>query len=331
MKKFILYIVLFWILAVLGTVGVMHLRGDISLPQLLKLSPPRKMVITFDDLPAVRGDLTIMRQVTDDLIRTLKTYDIPAVGFVNEAKLHWYGNPQPFIELLQEWVDAEIELGNHSYSHFDPNTTSYEEYTADILRGEEVTRDMTQLAGMPLRYYRHTYLHTGPTPEYEQQLNDFLQKNGYTVSPVTHDNLEWMYAAIYYWAKSHEDTENMKRIAREYIHYMKKLTMFWEEVSVKAVGYEIPQIILLHANQLNAEYFDEIVRMLRRRGYSFVSMEEALADKAYSLEMEHTDKGVSWLFRWMLAKGMALPKLPPVTEYVDGLYKALSEVDPPQF
>ncbi len=331
MKKTILYILLLWIVAALGTVGVMHLRGDISLPQLLKLSPPRKIVITFDDLPAARGDLTVMRQVTDDLIRTLKKYDIPAVGFVNEIKLHWYGNPQPFVELLQKWVDAQIELGNHSYSHLDPNTTSFEEYTSDILRGEEVTRRINGQAGMPHRYYRHTFLHTGPTPEYEQRLNEFLDEHGYIASPVTHDNLEWKYASIYYWAKTHQDAKAMKRVAKEYVKYMKKLTIFWEDVSVKAVGYEIPQIILLHANQLNADHLDDLIRMFKRRGYRFISMEEALSDKAYSLPMEHTDKGVSWLFRWMLAKGMALPKLPPVSEYVDGLYKALSEVDPPQF
>ena len=41
-------------------------------------------------------------------------------------------------------------------------------------------------------------------------------------------------------------------------------------------GREIPQVLLLHANALNAERFGAVADALVRRGYRFISLDEAL-------------------------------------------------------
>jgi hypothetical protein len=118
-----------------------------------------------------------------------------------------------------------------------------------------------------------------------------------------------------------ENSETVKRIADAYIPYMEKMFEFFEQLSADSLGYEVKQILLLHANELNADYFDELARMMKRRGYSFITLEEALKDKAYSLPDVPTAKGLSWLHRWMLAKGEKLRPEAREPEFITHLFK----------
>ena len=64
-------------------------------------------------------------------------------------------------------------------------------------------------------------------------------------------------------------------------------------------------MLLVHANRLNADHLDDVVKRLRSRGYTFVSLAEAIADPAYSSEDRYTGAGgISWMHRWSLTRGM---------------------------
>jgi hypothetical protein len=70
------------------------------------------------------------------------------------------------------------------------------------------------------------------------------------------------------------------------------------------VGREIPQILLLHSNRLNADTFDQLARMLEGRGYSFIPLGEAVADTAYRMPDSYAGPaGITWLHRWALTAG----------------------------
>jgi hypothetical protein len=74
---------------------------------------------------------------------------------------------------------------------------------------------------------------------------------------------------------------------------------FYEKQSSTLLGYEIKQILLVHANMLNADHFDKLITRMKKRGYQFISLEEALRDKAYRLEDRFIARaGISWLQRW---------------------------------
>ena len=95
------------------------------------------------------------------------------------------------------WVDAGHELGNHTYSHRSLNDTPLEEFEADVVRGEPVTRRLLEAQGRTLRYFRHPFLHVGLELDKRRAFEAFLDEHGYTVAPVTIDNDEYVYAAIY--------------------------------------------------------------------------------------------------------------------------------------
>lgn len=281
----------------------------------------RAVAITFDDLPAAPGNARVA-DINKKLVESIIRHQIPAIGFVNESRLYVRGETDARIALLQMWLDAGLELGNHTFSHIQINSASLADYKEDVIRGETVTRMLLREKGMRLRYFRHTQLRTGPTPEYERELNQFLAARGYTVAPVTIDNQEWVYAAAYATALARGDQQNVERIAREYLRYMEECFAFFEQLSTDFLGYEVRQTLLLHANELNADHFDALVAMMKRRGYRFITLEEALQDPAYRLPTASSGRGDSWLHRWRLAKGLKMRPEPREPEWLNRLIES---------
>src|SRR5262245_57507340 len=102
----------------------------------------REMAVTFDDLPASRLPQSVEAadRLTRQLLTPLARHNIPAIGFVNEAKLYVDGKlDSNRVALLQRWIEAGLELGNHTYSYLDLHRAPVDEYRADIERGDEVT------------------------------------------------------------------------------------------------------------------------------------------------------------------------------------------------
>jgi peptidoglycan/xylan/chitin deacetylase (PgdA/CDA1 family) len=281
----------------------------------------REVAVTFDDLPASLDNGRVA-EINRKLVEGIVHHKIPAVGFVNESRLSVPSGSENRIALLRIWLDAGLELGNHTYSHIQIDNNSLAAYQADVIRGEIVTKKLLQEKGMKLRYFRHTQLRTGPTPEYERNLNRFLASRGYTIAPVTIDNQEWVYAAGYAAARRHGDQKNVDRIAREYLKYMEEIFGFFEQLSRDFLGYEVKQTLLLHANELNADHFDALAEIMKRRGYRFISLEEALKDPAYRLPTANTKKGLSWLHRWMIARGLEMRSEPREPEWLNELIES---------
>jgi len=267
--------------------------------------PAREMAVTFDDLPGVVAPgegVAELRVITEKLVRAIVANGIPAVGFVNEGKLAPQGTPEPDrIALLARWVSAGLELGNHTYSHWDLHKTSLDQFEEDVVRGEETTKALLSSQHARLRYFRHPFLHTGRSLDTRRALEDFLARRGYRVAPVTLDNSEWVFARAYALAKQRGDARAAAKVASAYIPYMEAKIEYFERQSVRIFSREIRQILLVHANALNADHFRDLVRRLRARGYAFISLDRALEDPAYTSADTFTGPGgITWLHRWAL-------------------------------
>lgn len=283
----------------------------------------REVAVTFDDLPATRQPENLAHQtyVTNELLAKLKAEKVPAIGFVNEYRMFHYGEMDERVELLKKWLDVGHELGNHTFSHIAINNATFEEYTEDLIRGETVTRMLLEQKGKKLKYYRHTQLRTGPTEEFRLKLAEFLKNRGYTVAPVTIDNNEYIYTIIYSRAKATGDKGLQEKIVKSYVEYMESVFEHFENLSQEFLGREIKQTLLLHANEINADHFDKLAAMMRKRGYKFITLEEALKDEAYKLPEVQSMRGLSWLHRWMLAKGLKMKEEPLQPEWVNELFR----------
>lgn len=261
----------------------------------------KQLVITLDDLPFTRTyDPDIMRGMTDRLVQCLAENQVPAIGFVNENKLYEKSILLPErVSLLQKWLSAGLELGNHTFSHGDYNNMTTAAFIADIQKGEIISRPLSEASNRPYRFFRHPYLHRGNTPEKVVALAAYLKNNGYTEAPVTIDNGEWIFAHAYHLRMQEKDYVAMQTIATDYIRYMEAKTLYFEEMGHKMFGRAIPQILLLHANALNADHMDSLLQMFTRLSYTFVRLEVALKDTVYLSEDTFSGRqGISWLHRW---------------------------------
>lgn len=273
----------------------------------LSIAQTKQVCFTIDDLPTVTygiNDSSYQEQLTRNLVTKLNAANIPATAFVNEIKVHPNGKRSKFqVRLLQLWLDHGLQLGNHSYSHFDYNNTSFDRFTDDIVKGEKVTSDLMKKTNLTLKYFRHPFLHAGQTKSKADSLEHFLRDHGYTVAPVTLDNDEYLFALAYHRAKAKKDEALATRVGSDYITYMEQKLRYFERTSSELFGRDIKQILLIHANALNAEYMDELAAMFVRNGYSFITLDNALTDPAYKHEITVFGRwGISWIDRWAMTE-----------------------------
>lgn len=282
----------------------------------------REIAVTIDDLPVVstRTDLKNRQEITRKLLAHVTKAKVPAIGFVNEKKLYdGDKRDEAQVDLLREWLKAGLELGNHTFSHLSLHDNSLEKYQADILKGEIITKELLAEKSLKMRFFRHPYLWTGLSLEIKADLGKFLTAHNYTIAPVTMDNADYIFSRAYDNAYDKKDKKSMREIGAAYVEYMENCFDYWERQSVKLFGREIKFILLLHANFINSDYFDDLAKVLKKRDYKFVILEDALRDEAYKLPDTFVQRnGISWLHRWAIAKGKEniLPNEPQVPEFV---------------
>lgn len=267
-----------------------------------------KIAVTMDDMPLVgiaRYSQDVYQNMFSKLVTEIKKQNTPVTGFVNESKLNISGGTDKSkVKLLENWLDAGFDFGNHTDVHKSANKVPLAEYEEDIIKGEKTLKGLLSARGKELKYFRHPFLQTGLSLGKRDSITAFLKECGYTIAPVTIDNSEWIFASAYETAFKNNDAEMMKRIGNEYISYMKNKFEYYCGRSNALFGRNISHILLIHANRLNSEYYGPLCEMLRSLNYEFVSLDEALKDEAYKTEESFIQNaGVSWLDRWALAKG----------------------------
>jgi peptidoglycan-N-acetylglucosamine deacetylase len=296
-----------------------HRAGEQSAPQ-------RSLVVTVDDLPGAEpgtdhatSDLKELQKINHAIPGILKAHHVPAIGFVNEWKLQIPGERDARAALLAEWLDAGLTLGNHTYTHPDFQTTPLDRFEDETIRGEVVTRSLMTPRGQTEQYFRHPFLNTGPTPEAKAAFEAFLKERGYVVAPVTYDCADWMFNDILGKAIEKKDKKLAEKTKLEFLEHMDTVFDYFEGMTQELFGRNIPQVLLLHDSELNAQSLDALLTRIERRGYKFVSLDEALADPAYSTPDKYFGpEGISWLNRWRLAfgKDMDLSRNPDPPKWV---------------
>ncbi len=278
----------------------------------------REVAVTFVNFPGYIYDATLLSNKTRKLMRSLDANGARAVAFVNEARLYGEnGAPnEARVGVLREWLAAGHELGNETARHTSLYETSIDDFKEEVVRGDQLLSKLSAERGAKVRYFSYPYLNTGPNAEAKAAVEKFLGERGYKIHPVTVDNMDWLFSRAYAEALSRDDEEGARSLRAEYVAYMERMFEFCENYSREVVGREIPQVLMLTAGALNADSFDELAAMMKRRGYTFVTLEEATRDDAYSLPDTYTGaRGDSWIARWAVTKGVK--------------YKATEEVNLP--
>ncbi|MGV3578621.1 polysaccharide deacetylase family protein [Brevundimonas sp.] len=280
-------------------------------PVAAQITPsPRAVAVTFDDLPYQASadalcDPAQAMTLTRDFLVMLEPLDSHATAFVNSGKVCEAQAPTLLPQILNAWLDAGIDLGNHTASHINIHATTPEAYLADVDAGAPAIQAALEARGRTLRYFRHPYLFTGETQEKHDAIGAGLSERGYVIAPVTIDNVDWMFGDVYRKAERLGDEALKRRVGEAYVAYMTTVLDFFEPYGAEITGGREPaQTLLLHANTLNRDWYPRIHALYLARGYVFVTLEQALEDPIYG----HADtyvrrNGISWLHRWTQTDG----------------------------
>lgn len=270
-------------------------------------TPPvadRVVAITFDDLPYVSaGSNTSAKAAIDAqrrIVKALQRAHVPATGFVNEDKVEALGPAGP--RLLTEWNKGLLALGNHGYSHFDSNDFDAGSVEREVVKGEATIRSMAASAGRTTPFFRFPYNHTGDTEPKRAAIEKLLADHGYRLAASTIDTSDYLFNNAYERAFAKRDWAMMRRIERAYLDHSRVQIDYYGELGRKVFGREVPAIMLLHANRLNAAAIQSLLGLFRSGGYRFVSLSEAQSDPAYSTPVVATKFGPMWAYRWARAR-----------------------------
>jgi hypothetical protein len=110
----------------------------------------------------------------------------------------------------------------------------------------------------------------------------------------------------------------MRRVSDDYIKIVGEEFDHSERVAGALFGRPIKHVLLLHVNELNADNFDALVKVMADRGYRFVTLEEALQDPAYQYPAKYLAIS-DWLGLWSFSEGKRFDA-PSPPEYLQKIY-----------
>jgi peptidoglycan/xylan/chitin deacetylase (PgdA/CDA1 family) len=287
------------------------------------MSQGRTVAMTIDDLPYAGDDkpasssqaVRMAGSVNRTLLSALKRHHAPATGFVIESGVQQLGAAGPSI--LKLWMKQGFDLGNHTYSHQNYSDVSEEEFEAEIIKGERTFRPlMERKTQSPQIFFRFPYNDTGDTKQKHDEIANFLAHRGYRLAPCTIDTEDYFFNSVYIkMLARHNDTAAAK-LRSAYLAYTSEEIDYYAALNKQVLGYEPPQIMLLHDSRLNADLIGQILRMFVKKGYKFVSLQDAEVNPAYQIPDSLVTKyGMMWGYRWAHERGVkvngVLEKEPP--------------------
>jgi len=283
----------------------------------------KRVALTFDDIPLGQGqpgtrcNREALLAVSERITRALLDVNAPSAAFITTGNVCDQLRNPVLGQVVQTWERAGAVVGNHGHRHLSLSRVGLGEYTADLHRADSLIHSASR-SYRATRYFRHPFLHVGADSATAHALQGWLDTGGFRVAPVTIDNNEWVYAQAYTRALGRSDSTMMRRLVPAYLEHIDHAFAFAESMAVRILGEEIPQILLLHANELNRDHLREVLRLIERRGYRFIGLEEALAHPAYRRTNYYYGRwGISWLLRWSpdsTVWKMDLPAVPPWVE-----------------
>ncbi|UII31853.1 polysaccharide deacetylase family protein [Fulvivirga ulvae] len=263
----------------------------------------KTVAITLDDLlVAGASGYTIeeIEDVNDRLLGHLDKLDIPVTGFVNEKSLYIKGEIDRRSEVLSAWARRDkLTLGNHTFSHPSFHDTKLEDFKSEVLKGEIITRMILDEVGKPLRYFRFPFNSAGSDSTSKASFEKFLEEKGYVIAPMTVESSDYIFNTLYKKAKKEGDKKQMNKVSQAYLHHTDTLFEFFENMALETQGRSIPHIFLGHVNELHADIMPQLVGLLKKRGYTIISLDEAMKDEVYQQKDPYVGKwGFSWMHRW---------------------------------
>jgi uncharacterized protein (TIGR02246 family) len=257
---------------------------------------PHRVLVTVDDLPIpsrqLHPEAAERERITRDLLTALRKHRIEAVGFVVTGKIEGPADEH----LLDLWLEAGHELGNHTRGHLDYSRTEAETYIGDAEAGRAWLQGFLAERGRTLRLFRFPFLREGDTAAKLEAMRAWLERSGLRNAPVTIDGQDWSFEAPWVKARRAGDEVGLQRLAADYQTALRLEVSTYTSDGDAILGRPTPQVLLLHANEVGAAQWDALFTWMEGKGFSFASADEVLADPAIARQPDFVGRygGSHW-------------------------------------
>lgn len=229
----------------------------------ISFAQKRYLAITIDDLPFVGESKNFHLNM---IIDAIKASEIPATGFVIAKEVNATNLPT-----LQKFHDAGLGLGNHTMSHTNLNRVSADKYIQEIAEADKI---LSPVLTEP-KFFRYPYLVMGDGFKKERVIH-YLSSKNYHVAPISIDSKDFIFNQLLLSVPENQRRHFLTVLKPCYLDFIWQQTLKAEEHSRYARKPDQAQILLIHANLLNAYVLPDIINLFKQNGFGFVSLEEAL-------------------------------------------------------
>ena len=227
----------------------------------------QQIAFTWDDLPAHSalppGETRV--EIGHKLIAAMKDARMPAVyGFVNGVAIEREPASAP---MLKDWRDAGFQLGNHTWSHMNLNTSSLSDWETDLLKNEPTLQQYA--AGGDWHWLRYPFLAEGNTPVKRAETRKFLAADGYRIASVTMSFGDYMWNEPYARCVAKNNSASIAQLESSYLQAASADADFRRAMSKALFGHDIPYVLLLHVGAFDARTAPPSPQTLPRQGLLF--------------------------------------------------------------
>lgn len=244
----------------------------------------RPLLVTVDDLPisvtSLHPNDAERERITRRMLDVLASHRVRAVGFVTWRNVRNEADRR----LLEMWLEAGHELGNHSFNHLNYRTTSAEDYVADVERARVELAELLGENESSLRFFRFPMLREGETAEKLDAMRQYLRESGQVNLCPSLDTQDWSFERPWVEAVRAKSVADQKRLADEYHAALRLSVISQEKLGDRLFDRTTPQVLLLHAGEVGADQWDELFDWLEETGHVFASADEVLSDSVLSTE-----------------------------------------------
>lgn len=267
--------------------------------------PEKRIALTFDDVPRTVGPFLTPDQRTRMLIAALRRARVrQAAFFVNPCHIG-SGAGVNGVAHIRAYVRAGHVIGNHTCTHPRLSDTSAVDYISNIEEADTWLRH--QRGFRP--WFRYPYLDEGSSDAGKRDaVRAALADRGLRDAYVTAESADWNMEADTIAAVKAGKPIDRAALRDLYIESHVQAADFYDDLMQRAVGRRTAQVMLLHETDLAALYIGDLVKALRRDGWTIITADEAYADPiAHEAATYQTPSALGTLTE-MLAWEKGLPK-----------------------
>lgn len=271
----------------------------------------QSVAFTFDDGPNLEETPRLSPAARNQaMLDALAKHGVRAALFVT---VNYGANESAGLELARAWGLAGHAIGNHSMSHPDLNSAaiSLAHYQQEVLACDRV---ISTLPGYQ-RWFRFPYLREGNTLEKRDGMRVFLKQEGYRNAYVSLDTSDWRLNEKLVEVLKRDANADTTAIKQAYLSHLRQRALAYRQLSQKLQGRDIPQVLLLHHNLINALWLDDVIAMFKEMGWSITTAAAAFEDPVYQLMPERASAGQSLLLS--MARTLGLGKVQGWERLVD--------------